>query len=304
MTVRILAIHGYGGTFGCALGCDALTGLKDGLGSRGLEVEFSAPRSPHATDDGTGVAWLAGDQRAAGKVVGFTLMDEVFTREGCVNTKTPQPLTAADLPALSEEDNIWEGLRGFESSLDLLVREWEGGAFDGLLGFSQGTLMASLLCAHLREARSDLRQPKFIILCAGFMRPWPAAAGAWWPPCPLLDVPSLHVVGERDTIVANCRSEELCGVYAKSVEFRHRLVGHPPGFGGHVVPWPGDPEGEAFLDALKAFLTESCKEAPAASAPLSRPLGVAASEPTAGLVDAVCRDHSFRTAAGARPSSH
>ena len=48
---------------------------------------------------------------------------------------------------------------------------------------------------------------------------------------------SLHVIGERDTVVAPCRSEELLAAFVGPSVHRHDLVGEPAAMGGHVVPW-------------------------------------------------------------------
>jgi len=162
------------------------------------------------------------------------------------------------LPKLAEEDNIWSHVLGFEESLAFLEQAWATGNFHGLLGFSQGGLTSAMFCAYLRDVRVDLPQPRFIVLCGGFMRPWPASAQAWWPPCPLLSTPSLHVIGDKDTIVAPCRSEELRDVFADPIEHRHGLVGHPSGHGGHVLPWPGDTGDDSFFEKLAAFIRRSC----------------------------------------------
>merc|ERR1712216_650532 len=95
---------------------------------------------------------------------------------------------------------------------------------------------AALLCGHLRCKRPDLPQPRFAIFCGGFAKPFPEEVAEWWPPKPL-EMPSLHSIGELDTIVASFRSEELLPCFVDPVVFKHRLVGHPRAFGGHVVPW-------------------------------------------------------------------
>ena len=60
---------------------------------------------------------------------------------------------------------------------------------------------------------------------------------------------SLHVIGERDTIVAPCRSEELLAAFVGPSVHRHDLVGEPAALGGHVVPWD-----EPFYASVAALL--------------------------------------------------
>lgn len=258
MALRMLALHGYGGSFGSAENVDAMQDLAKALADHVVDVAITAPQAPNAAPHGP--AWFSGNQEPLGKVVGFSITSAIVEREG-TNSTTPQPLTLADLPELTEGDDVWSGVEGFEASLAFLETLWESSHFDGVLGFSQGAMMAAMLCGHLRHRRPELAQPKFAVLCCGFSRPWPAAAQSWWPPRRPLATPSLHVIGTQDTIVANCRSEELLTSFEAPEVHRHDLVGHPVAFGGHVVPWSGAVSAAGFFDKLAALLRR-CGGAP------------------------------------------
>jgi hypothetical protein len=110
-------------------------------------------------------------------------------------------------------------LRGLEESLArvetaLLEHRTSGKPFDGVVGFSQGASLASLLCADEMAARWDLR---VAILCSGYeLRPGLKYA-----------VRSLHVFSPLDRMVSPQLSDKL----AKAMRGEGRE--HQ---GGHSVP--------------------------------------------------------------------
>jgi len=71
--VRLLALHGYPGSFGCAAEVDPLLALSEAMRDQGFALSIVAPRAPTAADSTgnprveEGVAWIAGDQTSAGK---------------------------------------------------------------------------------------------------------------------------------------------------------------------------------------------------------------------------------------------
>lgn len=101
------------------------------------------------------------------------------------------------------------------------------GPFDGVFGFSQGAAMASLLCAMLenRDAIPGLipsdfaHSPfQFSIICAGFV----SRATAHRPLFDnIIQTPSLHIIGELDTLVAPERMTALTDRFHKPEIFRH-----------------------------------------------------------------------------------
>lgn len=243
---------------------DTIPALEQVLSQRGIAIEIVAPMAPHPCK--AGVAWLAGDQVPLGRAVGFARLDAIIATDG-LDVTPPKVLGVADLPTFdTAEDEVWAGVEGFEASLAFVEEEWERGDYDGVFGFSQGAMMAAMFCAHSWHSKENSKQPRFAILCSGFMRPWPLAASSWWPPRQRLPIPSLHVIGDYDTVVAPCRSEELRDVFQDPVEHRHALVGHPAVFGGHVIPWVGPAGDEAFFEKLSEFLA-SCCSGPQAAPP-------------------------------------
>lgn len=139
-----------------------------------------------------------------------------------------------DLGDLSHQRCWWNSgddhtrYAGWEPSRDYLRQVCEQqGPFDGVLGFSQGAAAAALFVAE--EARRGV--PLRLAICiSGF--PSRAhehqallAEGS-------IDVPSLHVWGERDVLVDNDRSRALARCFAAP-----QVVSHA---GGHFVPmlWP------------------------------------------------------------------
>ncbi len=114
----------------------------------------------------------------------------------------------------------WE--RAFES-LDEQRRAQ--GPFDGIIGFCQGAALAGLWLA----ARAP-EEVRFAICISGYASRDPAHA-AWVRPG-LVSVPSLHIYGELDPIIAPARARALASCFEAP-----QIVSHP---GGHFVPafWP------------------------------------------------------------------
>ncbi|NWH63509.1 OVCA2 Esterase, partial [Geococcyx californianus] len=131
---------------------------------------------------------------------------------------------------------------GLEESLSAVAAALaEQGPFDGLLGFSQGAALAAMVCAL--RARGDPRfQPvAFAILVAGFASRAPAHGHFYREPIAL---PTLHVVGDADMVIAAPLSRELARRFVEPV-----VLSHP---GGHFVPVAA-PQKKAYLDFLERF---------------------------------------------------
>ncbi|MDO9015869.1 MAG: DUF924 family protein [Deltaproteobacteria bacterium] len=134
------------------------------------------------------------------------------------------------------EDNLtYEGFDDAVAFLEGVFRKH--GPFDGVLGFSQGGTLAAVLAAmqpHPTIAFS------FVICVGAFPSRALAHAGLVKPGS--VAVPSAHVYGENDALVAPARSVQLFEVFdpASSVLLKHG--------GGHFSPtaWP--------LEGLRAFV--------------------------------------------------
>ncbi|XP_061219421.1 esterase OVCA2 [Neopsephotus bourkii] len=130
---------------------------------------------------------------------------------------------------------------GLEESLSAVAAALaEQGPFDGLLGFSQGAALAAMVCAL--RARGDPRFPVgFAILVAGFASRAPAHGHFYREPIAL---PTLHVVGDTDAVIAASLSRELAQCFVEPV-----VLSHP---GGHFVP-AAAPQRKVYLDFLDRF---------------------------------------------------
>ncbi|XP_064323675.1 esterase OVCA2 [Phalacrocorax carbo] len=130
---------------------------------------------------------------------------------------------------------------GLEESLSAVAAALaEHGPFDGLLGFSQGAALAAMVCAL--RARGDPRFPvAFAILVAGFTSRAPSHGHFYREPIAL---PTLHVMGDTDTVIAAPLSRELAQHFVEPV-----VLTHP---GGHFVPTAA-PQKKAYLDFLDLF---------------------------------------------------
>ncbi|NXC51224.1 OVCA2 Esterase, partial [Penelope pileata] len=144
-------------------------------------------------------------------------------------------------PGGFEASEAAEEPAGLEESLEAVARALaERGPFDGLLGFSQGAALAAMVCAL--RARGDPRFPvAFAILVAAFPSRAPAHGHFYREPIAL---PSLHIVGDTDAVIAAHLSTELAQCFVEPV-----IVSHP---GGHFVPVAA-PQKKAYLDFLGRF---------------------------------------------------
>ncbi|KAJ4386588.1 hypothetical protein N0V93_009486 [Gnomoniopsis smithogilvyi] len=182
----------------------------------------------------------------------------------------PTRLSAADIPGYQSPDgadeespettDAWAWFRKDEASgsyrlldqgmarLAQCIRDDAGGHVDGVVGFSQGGFVASLLAAVLESGRkvppvggkesssasswaAALREAnggralKFAVVYSGFYAPQAELA---WLYEPKISTPTLHFIGSLDTVVEEGRSR---GLVARCEE--PAVVVHP---GGHYVP--------------------------------------------------------------------
>ncbi|KAF4791091.1 Esterase OVCA2 [Turdus rufiventris] len=130
---------------------------------------------------------------------------------------------------------------GLEESLSAVAAALaEHGPFDGLLGFSQGAALAAMVCAL--RARGDPRFPvAFAVLVAAFASRAPAHGHFYREPIAL---PTLHVVGDTDAVIAAPLSRELAQCFVEPV-----VLTHP---GGHFIP-VAPAQKKAYLEFLERF---------------------------------------------------
>ena len=114
---------------------------------------------------------------------------------------------------------------GFEESLKFIQDVFESqGPFDGVLGFSQGAALVSLLCV-LRNDLSNKIEFRFAILIAGFQSLVSPHQHMYSDP---IDCPSFHTIGSSDGVIPTHSSEELLSKFVNGTAYRHS--------GGHYVP--------------------------------------------------------------------
>ncbi|WWD16486.1 hypothetical protein CI109_100912 [Kwoniella shandongensis] len=145
-------------------------------------------------------------------------------------------------------DKDYQGYQHFDETVtyvhDYLLRH---PPFDGVMGFSQGGVMASLLCAmidkpHLHPnfpADPSINQFKFMIAASSFV-PFIKAhlAPQFLPYYPLpSSLVTLHIAGAKDSVIPQ---EETRFLASRCLDSRLEI--HP---GGHY--WPLKPEWKTFI---------------------------------------------------------
>ncbi|KRZ28463.1 Uncharacterized protein T4B_7246 [Trichinella pseudospiralis] len=128
---------------------------------------------------------------------------------------------------------------GFQESVDAIDNAFQQHKFDGILGFSQGACMASLICSLSLQGKFQHRI-RFAILISGFVS---KSSGHITLQQQELNIPSLHIVGQADEIVP----KEVSLALAKRFVSPH-VVEHD---GGHYVPSKGPTK-----EALKSFIQQ------------------------------------------------
>lgn len=105
---------------------------------------------------------------------------------------------------------------GIHETMDELNKIWDAKKYDGIIGFSQGTLVATLLAEKVN--------PKFVILFSGFIEPFPTNVDK----VSTLDIPSLHIWGKNDFLVPAKESFKLSQLYISADYHIHN--------GAHEIP--------------------------------------------------------------------
>lgn len=119
------------------------------------------------------------------------------------------------------------------------------GPFNGIAGFSQGAALSGYLCTGVQDilGLSEAQQPdfEFLISFSGFKLEPQCYAKRYER---LLQLPSLHVVGDLDTVVSEDR---VITLYEACAEHSKVMLRHP---GGHFVP-----NSTSFLHNLTSWLS-------------------------------------------------
>jgi pimeloyl-ACP methyl ester carboxylesterase len=147
---------------------------------------------------------------------------------------------------------------GAEESIALVERELVRGKYDGLLGFSQGAMLAAIVAA--RSALGEGPPIKCAVMCsAAVPKPYEAllhrlrdAPAVGQDGTGRVLLPTLHCLCKQDPMNPAALGEEVAGCFAPSAEVLWHGDGHAvpsPGKGGledvaawldRAVPLPGD----------------------------------------------------------------
>lgn len=231
MVLRVLALHGFGQN--AAVFLDKR--VKELVRKLRNLVELCAMDGPHALPfDSSLRAW-------------WTYSPELWDGR----SESIQALAELLLKVPSFEP------AGLQESVEVVLAEWSRGGYDGIMGFSQGAVMAAAVCCEL--SRRGMPAPRFALLCAGFGRPVPSGLEAYPPAAPLL-LPSLHLWGSGDDHILGWASEQLTAFFEKPRVYIHD--------GGHFWPQKA-PDVDAVRDFLVQFVTDS-GASPAFSQPEGR----------------------------------
>jgi pimeloyl-ACP methyl ester carboxylesterase len=166
-------------------------------------------------------------------------------------------VVCVDAPSLAEGDFGWwhasEGpavrYRGWTKTRDWLSA-WSAshGAFDGVLGFSQGAALAALLVALCAVDGAAQPQLDFAMIVGGFASRDVRHAALFETPGGI-DMPSLHIIGRSDAIVPPRTSHALASRFRAPMIVEHD--------GGHVIA-----DTSAVRDAAQEFLQAAVREPP------------------------------------------
>ena len=132
---------------------------------------------------------------------------------------------------------------GYEDSVSFVLEVLEhNGPFHGILGFSQGASLLSLL-VHLQQTKPQLFEHKtfkFAIFVSGFKSLITTHQQCYSVP---LELASFHIMGSGDQVIPPVASELLAQQFTSATVYQHT--------GGHYVP--ANPE---LREKLKTFLSQ------------------------------------------------
>eukprot|EP00105_Crassostrea_gigas_P032548 XP_011455589.1 PREDICTED: esterase OVCA2 [Crassostrea gigas] len=136
-----------------------------------------------------------------------------------------------------------ECCKGYEESVEVIKKALiEQGPFDGVLAFSQGATMVSLICGLKEQEPDGPYQFDFVILVAGFKSRQKQHDSLYLKP---ITTPSLHVFGDTDKVIPKEMSEDLLQYFVEPQVLEHA--------GGHFIPVSG-PQKKAYIEFLQPFI--------------------------------------------------
>ncbi|KAG0676378.1 hypothetical protein C6P40_001971 [Pichia californica] len=152
-------------------------------------------------------------------------------------TPADLPFTAASLGADDKAEDVnfrgWvytqEDKFDIKPSFEVVKNAYkEHGPFIGIMGFSQGSGIVGAMLSSFNEIVDDekaLDTLKFAIIYSGFKFENPSVQHYYEKK---ITVPTLHVMGELDTLVSNERSQALADICEDATVLKHP--------GGHYCP--------------------------------------------------------------------
>lgn len=139
-------------------------------------------------------------------------------------------------------------VKGYQESLDVIMKAFEDqGPFDGVLGFSQGASMLSLICG-LKEQMIENFQFDFAIFVAGFKSRQKPHTDLY---NRIITIPSLHVFGDTDKVIEKEMSEHLLQYFKDPKILQHK--------GGHFIPASG-PQKNGYLEFLDNMISKKLEK--------------------------------------------
>ncbi|XP_954568.1 uncharacterized protein TA19095 [Theileria annulata] len=120
---------------------------------------------------------------------------------------------------------------GLEESLDFVLNECKRTNCDGLLGFSQGSLISAILAKKTLNDPTLGWKAKFCILFSSPM-PYATSLNTLLTSGDKIKTPSLHILGKSDVMVPNHRSLLLTECFVDPIIHYHE--------GGHDIPHSDD----------------------------------------------------------------
>jgi len=198
---------------------------------------------------------MAGWERSLGDIVAFTCAPDGHPASGEVPKDVATFFPDAEYyewwNATANEDGVVE-YRGVDASLERVRDAFAADAFDGVLGFSQGATLTTVLAAKgaaegwgpFADARGVSENPAmtFAVCVGGMLARTPAARALYEKAkAARASTPSLHLIGDADRVMPPSLSERAAAHFADATTARHAR--------GHVIP---KLEG-ATLETVRAF---------------------------------------------------
>jgi predicted esterase len=109
-------------------------------------------------------------------------------------------------------------------SVSNLLKKWESAEYDGILGFSQGSVLTQIFTYQIQMKIIKTYNPKFVILSSTFPITDVKLKSYYET---LLDVPTLVMYGSRDTFVTKEQTIETSKYFKNATLLEHS--------GGHYV---------------------------------------------------------------------